>query len=79
MSSTTTMSMSSLDSNYSADNKWRHCPHYAGKQKAGRPKVEKRKKSSIETFGKKKRSKPTIDQQMETEARNAKKSGEKKK
>ena len=44
-----------------------------------RPKVEKRRKSSIETFGKKKRSKPTIDQQMETEARNAKKSGGKKK
>jgi len=34
---------------------------------------------TIESFGKKKRSKPTIDQQMETEARNAKKSGGKKK
>jgi hypothetical protein len=77
MSSTTTMSMSSLVSNYAADNKWRHCPHYAGNKKAGRPKVEKRKKSSIE-YGKKKRFKPTIDQQMEIEARNAKKSGGKK-
>jgi hypothetical protein len=78
MSSTTTMSMSSLVSNFSADNEWRHCPQYAGNKKAGRPKVEKRKKSAIEKYGKKKRSKPTIDQQIETEARNAKKSGGKK-
>lgn len=78
MSSTTPMSMSSLVSNYSADNKWRHCPHYAGKKKAGRPKADGRKKSSLETFGKKKRSKPTIDQHMEAEAKKAKKSGGKK-
>ena len=46
------MSMSSLVSNFSADNEWRHCPQYAGNKKAGRPKVEKRKTSAIEKYGK---------------------------
>ncbi len=63
--------MDSLKDNHEPDTTLRYCPPYVAPNKAGRPKKDKRLKSSLEAGGKK-RKKKSISESMECDNKKAK-------
>ncbi len=63
--------MNTLKDKYDANTTMRYCPPYVAANKSGRPKTEKRLKSSLES-AQKKRKKMTISESMKCESKNEK-------